>query len=77
VPPSVVRLDVPMGQRQHVVRSTLDGAQDGSAFDRKWLRQLSGEVRGRQRHAAYLGVEGPELSTSSASAFDRAQLLLA
>jgi hypothetical protein len=58
LPPALAQFAASGRQRQQFA----DGAQDAPVLGRKGLGELLGELRGRHRHAAYLGSLGPELS---------------
>jgi hypothetical protein len=60
--PTLTELGLLLWEGQDVIGSLAYGAQDGPALGREGLGELLGEVRGRQRHDAYLGGEGPESS---------------
>jgi hypothetical protein len=49
-------------EREDVVGSLANGAQDGAILSREGLGKLLGEVRTRQRHAPYLDGLGRESS---------------
>jgi hypothetical protein len=62
LPPALAQFAASGRQRQHIGDGFADGAQDAPVLGRKGLGELLGELRGRHRHAAYLGSLGPELS---------------
>jgi len=63
LPPALAAFAASGRQRQHVVGGLTDRSQDAPVLGRKGLSEILGEVRGGQRHGAYLSGCRPRVES--------------